>query len=156
MDEDTLAPLADALSATLAVFILLICFFVMGQVSAVSKQIKLETVGDTENMKFSVNLKFDGIDIVGDEIRFFNSFDHVEEREKIIGLFEKVTADCACKKVKIISNFPALRNSKNRATKKALVNAVKVASYAAAMGVDYEIKLVGGYNYHFVKIIEDK
>ena len=51
MDDDTLAPMADALSATLAVIVLLICFFILAQVVAVSKQIEIQKVGEQEYIK---------------------------------------------------------------------------------------------------------
>lgn len=152
MDEETLAPLADALSATLAVFILLICFFVMSQVSVVSKQIKIEKIGDSKNVEFSIELEFESVSISNDEIRYFNSFDSEKEKDKLNSYFIDFKERCGCKKVELISNFPALKNSPKRAKRKALINAIKIANFATNAGLDYEINLVGGYNYHFVKI----
>ncbi|MDK9790739.1 hypothetical protein [Vibrio sp. D431a] len=152
MDEDALAPMADALSATLAVFILLICFFVMAQVDAVSRQIKVENVGTRAHIMESLELNFDKIRDNNGQFVFYNSFAPEKNLEAINKVINKIKKECLDCKVRITSNYPVHNSSEDRAIKRAMINALKMASVVADSGLDYEIKPITKFNYYFVEL----
>lgn len=152
MDEDALAPMADALSATLAVFILLICFFVMAQVDAVSRQIKVESVGTRSHIMEVLDLNFEPVSDSNGQFVFYNSFAPEKNLEAISSVLKEMKKECQDCKVRIISNYPVHRSSKERAMKRAMINALKMASVVVENGMEYEVKPITDYNYYFVEL----
>ncbi|CAH7353579.1 conserved hypothetical protein [Vibrio chagasii] len=156
MDEDALAPMADALSATLAVFILLICFFVMAQVDAVSKQIDVERVGDKEIVMESLDLQFNAIESTGEQFIFFNSFDAEDNYSVIKERTLAIKSACGGCTINITSNYPRINSSNERALSRAAVNAVKMATVISDLGMDYTINTTTDFNYYFIELKEDR
>ena len=153
MDEETLAPMADALSATLAVIVLLICFFILGQVVAVSKQVDVKDVGAIEYVRYTLNLDFEEPEVRGSRLLFNRSFALDENQMLINGFLKKIKEECLeCTSFKVISNYPQVGISLKRAKRAALANAIKLIPSMAKMGMDYEIALANDGNTFFVQI----
>lgn len=157
MDEDTLAPMADALSATLAVIVLLICFFILAQLNAVSKQIKLQNVGDAIYMKKELVIDFDEPEISEGKLKFFKSFDAKKDKETIEKYITQVKESCTtCEKFLLKSNYPLANVSKERSTRRALSNAIKILPFLYKNGMDYEIEITNSHNHFFIEIVGEK
>lgn len=153
MDEDTLAPMADALSATLAVIVLLICFFTLGQVVAVSKQIEVENIGEEDHMKHELNLEFKTTEIKNNKLQFFKSFDPKADGSIIEEYFEQVKASCVeCESFKVTSNYPKANASSQRSQRRALSNAIKLVPFLVKGGMKYELELSNSLNYYFIEV----
>ncbi|ELP5899793.1 hypothetical protein QTV49_001690 [Vibrio vulnificus] len=153
MDEDTLAPMADALSATLAVIVLLICFFILAQVVAVSKQIEIQKVGEQEYIKQGLDMEFGNISIEEGKLQFFKSFDSEQDSEIINTYLNGVKALCGeCEAFKVISNYPVIDVSKQMSQRRALSNAIKMIPFMLQSGMDYELELSSGFNFYFIDV----
>lgn len=153
MDDDTLAPMADALSATLAVIVLLICFFILAQVVAVDKQIKIKKIGEETYMKQDIELDFKDVTIVNGSLRFFKSFDVEDNKEVIDDYLRMVQANCMdCDQFNIISNYPLASISSQRSKRGALTNAIKILPFLVKRGMEYEIELSNSANYHYLTV----
>lgn len=153
MDDDTFAPMADALSATLAVIVLLICFFILAQVVAVSKQIEIKRIGEQEYIKHELDMEFGHISIEDGKLQFFKSFDGERDAETINNYLNSVKALCGdCETFKVISNYPSVDVSKQRSQRRALSNALKMIPFILKNGMDYELELSSGFNYYFIDV----
>ena len=155
MDDETLAPMADALSATLAVIVLLICFFILAQVVAISKQIDLLTVGDSKYIKYSLDLNFKKLEVKDGRLNYFKSFNPEENSELILSYLNEAKEQCKekCTGYKIISNYPVANVSKTRSQRRALSNAIKMVPILIKNRMDYEIELSNSSNFHFIKVV---
>lgn len=153
MDDDTLAPMADALSATLAVIVLLICFFILAQVVAVSKQIEIQKVGEQEYIKRELDMEFGHISVEEGKLQFFKSFDSDQDAEIITNYLNSVKALCGeCEAFKVVSNYPAIDVSQQRSQRRALSNAIKMIPFMLKNGMDYELELSSGFNFYFIDV----
>ncbi|HHJ3076341.1 TPA: hypothetical protein ACPVZG_000109 [Vibrio parahaemolyticus] len=153
MDDDTLAPMADALSATLAVIVLLICFFILAQVVAVSKQIEIQKVGEQEYIKRELDMEFGHISVEEGKLQFFKSFDSEQDAEIITNYLNSVKALCGeCEAFKVVSNYPAIDVSQQRSQRRALSNAIKMIPFMLKNGMDYELELSSGFNFYFIDV----
>ncbi|MEH0791476.1 hypothetical protein KW882_04230 [Vibrio parahaemolyticus] len=153
MDDDTLAPMADALSATLAVIVLLICFFILAQVVAVSKQIEIQKVGEQEYIKRELDMEFGHISVEEGKLQFFKSFDSEQDAEIITNYLNNVKALCGeCEAFKVVSNYPAIDVSQQRSQRRALSNAIKMIPFMLKNGMDYELELSSGFNFYFIDV----
>lgn len=153
MDDDTLAPMADALSATLAVIVLLICFFILAQVVAVSKQIEIQKVGEQEYIKRELDMEFGHISVEEGKLQFFKSFDSEQDAEVITNYLNSVKALCGeCEAFKVVSNYPAIDVSQQRSQRRALSNAIKMIPFMLKNGMDYELELSSGFNFYFIDV----
>lgn len=153
MDDETLAPMADALSATLAVIVLLICFFILAQVVAVSKQIDLQKIGEEEYMQQSLDIAFKEIRIEDGQLRFYKSFNTEESGELVSEYLKEVKSSCGeCESYKVISNYPAANASENRSQRRALSNAIKMIPSLVKEKMKYEIELSNDTNYYFLEV----
>ena len=153
MDDDTLAPMADALSATLAVIVLLICFFILAQVVAVSKQIEIQKVGEQEYIKRELDMEFGHMSVVEGKLQFFKSFDSEQDAEIITNYLNSVKALCGeCEAFKVVSNYPAFDVSQQRSQRRALSNAIKMIPFMLKNGMDYELELSSGFNFYFIDV----
>ncbi|KDM90965.1 hypothetical protein [Photobacterium galatheae] len=153
MDDDTLAPMADALSATLAVIVLLICFFILAQVVAVSKQIEIQKVGEQEFIKRELDIEFGKLSITEGKLQFFKSFDNKSDADTINQYLKSVKAICGeCDGYKIVSNYPAVDVSQQRSQRRALSNAIKMIPFMLKHGMNYEIEISSGFNFYFIDV----
>ncbi|MBU2895685.1 hypothetical protein [Vibrio hepatarius] len=153
MDDDTLAPMADALSATLAVIVLLICFFILASVVAVSKQIEIQKIGEQEYIKRELDMEFGHISVEEGKLQFFKSFDSEQDAEVITNYLNSVKALCGeCEAFKVVSNYPAIDVSQQRSQRRALSNAIKMVPFMLKNGMDYELELSSGFNFYFIDV----
>lgn len=153
MDDETLAPMADALSATLAVIVLLICFFILAQIVAVSKQIEVHKIGEQTYMKQDLALEFKETSIKNGELQFFKSFDASKDKEILTEYVEMAKEACGeCTAFKVISNYPLANSSVARSQRRALSNAIKMVPFVVRGGADYELELSNSLNYYFLKL----
>ncbi|CAH7169885.1 hypothetical protein [Vibrio alginolyticus] len=153
MDEDTLAPMADALSATLAVIVLLICFFILAQVVAVSKQIDIERVGDSEYVKQEFVIEFENAKIDEGRLKFFKSFNPSKDVETVEKYIDLAVEKCKkCTSFKVLSNYPLVNASVGRAKRRSLANAIKIVPFITKRGMDYEIELANNHNNFFLEV----
>ncbi|MCY9861140.1 hypothetical protein OTK49_01170 [Vibrio coralliirubri] len=160
MDDETLAPMADALSATLAVIVLLICFFILAQVVAVSKQIETQKLGEEKYLQHQLDIAFKELRTEGGQLRFYKSFNTDDSSTQLVSDYlNGVKANCFdCESFKIISNYPAANASKHRSQRRGLSNAIKLIPYLVKEGMKYEIELSNDSNYYFLEVepIENK
>ncbi len=153
MDDDTLAPMADALSATLAVIVLLICFFILAQVVAVEKQIKIKKIGEETYMKQDIELDFHELSVIDGSLRYYKSFDVKDNAEQIDAYLSAAQEACGeCDSFKIISNYPLAEVSTQRSKRGALTNAIKILPFLVKRGMEYEIELTNSANYHYLSV----
>lgn len=153
MDEETLAPMADALSATLAVIVLLICFFVLGQVVAVSKQIKVEEIGAKELVQYDLNLDFEQPEVKNGTLFFNRSFDYKANLPLVLSYLQEAKEACLeCTSFIVTSNYPQVSMSLKRSKRAALANAMKVVPSLVKMKMDYEINLTNNGNSFYVNV----
>lgn len=153
MDDETLAPMADALSATLAVIVLLICFFILAQVVAVSKQIDLQKIGEEEYMQQSLDIAFKEIRNQDGQLRFYKSFNSEDSGNLVSDYLKSVKASCdECELYKVVSNYPAANASKQRSQRRALSNAIKLIPSLVKEKMKYEIELSNDSNYYFLEV----
>jgi hypothetical protein len=153
MDDETLAPMADALSATLAVIVLLICFFILAQIVAVSKQIEVHEIGEEQYMKQDLKLEFKETSIKNGELHFFKSFNASQDKEIVAEYVAMAREACGgCTSFKVISNYPLANSSVERSQRRALSNAIKMVPFVVRGGADYELELSNSLNYYFLKL----
>ncbi|PSV00882.1 hypothetical protein [Photobacterium kishitanii] len=155
MDDELLGPMADALSATLAVFILLISFFAMAQLQAISKQIKIERAGTGKYFQHEVVVDFSKPHIAEDKLVFFKSFDAYRSSDLIdryIGqeiLKQKIVAGDT---VVISSNYPIINVGEGESTKRGVINALKIATVLKNKKIKYDINITNNVNFYYVGI----
>ena len=155
MDDEVLAPMSDALSATLAVFILLISFFVMAQVQAVSKLIKMESAGINTYIHQKMAVTFDKAYEKNDRLIFFKSFDLEKDKGVVDDYISRRVSSLGIKKggnVTIKSNYPMFNLTKEDSVRRASLNAIKFASAVNRLGYGYGIVLSNNLNYYFLEV----
>ena len=155
MDDEVLAPMSDALSATLAVFILLISFFVMAQVQAVSRLIKMEAVGVNTYIHHKMVVTFDKPYEKNNRLIFFKSFDLKKDKAVVDDYIDDRVADLKIKKggtILIKSNYPMYNIVRGISERRSSLNAIKLASELRAKGYVFNISLSNNLNYYYLEI----
>ncbi|MGR5365894.1 hypothetical protein [Photobacterium damselae] len=155
MNDEVLAPMSDALSATLAVFILLISFFVMAQVQAVSRLIKMESAGINSYIHQKMVVTFDKPYEKNDKLIFFKSFDLEKDKDVVDDYIKNRVSELGLKKDDVLlikSNYPMFNITADTSVRRASLNAIKLAKEIKNLGYAFSITLSNNLNYYYLEI----